>query len=108
MTDYHVLASAQLDAIASGDPDGLTVETLLSGQYSKRIVMISAILAAAADRCPGEHARLEEAWDLLAAAQQADPSAARALLTHPGVRHEALRVRVEVQDLRRCAVAAAW
>ena len=85
MTDYHVLTSAQLDAIASGDPDALTIETLLSGQYSKRIVMISAILAAAADRCPGECARLEAAWDLLAAAQQADPSAARALLTHPSL-----------------------
>jgi HEXXH motif-containing protein len=85
MTRYHALAPTELHAIASGDPNAPVIEALLSAQYSKRIVMISAILAIAADRCPGEHARLEAAYGLLAAAQQADPSAVQTILTHPSV-----------------------
>jgi HEXXH motif-containing protein len=120
MTRYHSLTSAELDVIASGNPDAVVIETLLSGQYSKRVVMINAILAAAADRYPEVHIRLEAAYALLAAAQQADPPAVRTILTHPSVgrwtRHclrslqsdpDALAIATDLGQLAAIAAAAA-
>jgi HEXXH motif-containing protein len=98
MTSYHTLSPAELDAIASGEPDAPVIETLLSGQYSKRLVMIRAILTVAADCCPDAHARLEAAYGLLAAAQQKDPVAVRAMLTHPSVGTWAARCLAGLQS----------
>lgn len=102
MTSYHRLTTAELDAIASGDSDTAAIRTLLSGLYSKRVVLINAVLVAAADRCPGAHAHLEEAYRLLAAAQQADPAAVRTVVTHPSVGIWAARC---LSDLRSPADA---
>jgi HEXXH motif-containing protein len=98
MTSYHTLAPAELDAIASGEPDAPVIEALLSGQYSKRLVMIRAILAAAADRRLGGRDRLEKAYGLLAAAQQADPGTVRAILTHPSTGLWAVRCLTGLQS----------
>jgi HEXXH motif-containing protein len=85
MTRYHSLTPAEFEVISSGDPDAAVIKTLQSAQYSKRIVLIKAIMEAAAGRCPGECLRLEAAYGLLAAAQADDPAAVRAVLTYPGV-----------------------
>jgi HEXXH motif-containing protein len=83
MTSYHTLTAADLDVIASGEPDASVIQTLLSAQYSKRLLMVKAILDVAADQCPADCDRLETAYGLLAAAQQTDPETVQALLTHP-------------------------
>lgn len=85
MTSYHTLTRAEFDAVASGEPDAAVIGTLRSGQYSKRIVMIRAILAVAADRRRGDYPSLEAAYDLLAAAQARNPATVYEILTHPSV-----------------------
>lgn len=91
MTRYHDLTPAELGAIGSGSPDAAVIETLLSGQYSKRLIMIKAILTEVADQYPAEHARLETAYRLLTAVQQTDRALVRAILTHSSVGPWAVR-----------------
>jgi HEXXH motif-containing protein len=85
MTGTHALSAVEFGSLAAGDPDAAVIRKLLSGQLSKRIVMLRAILDLTADRCPTASPGLDEAYGVLAQAQEADPDAVRTLLTHPSV-----------------------
>ena len=85
MTSNHVLSAAEFSALAAGDPDAAAIDKLLAAQFSKRIVMLRAIVELTADRCPGAYQALDEAFGVLAQAQAADRAAVRTVLTHPGV-----------------------
>ena len=50
MTGNHSLSHSEFAALAAGDPDTAVVERLLIGQFSKRIVMLTAILELSAER----------------------------------------------------------
>jgi HEXXH motif-containing protein len=84
MTGNHALSAAEFGSLAVGDPDAAVIHKLLSSQVSKRIVMLRAILELVADRCPAASPGLDEAYDILAQAQEADRGAVRTVLTHPG------------------------
>jgi HEXXH motif-containing protein len=85
MTSNHTLSAAEFSALAAGDPDAAVIDKLLTAQFSKRIVMLRAILELAASRCRSAYPALDEAFGVLAQAQATDRAAVRAVLTHPSV-----------------------
>jgi len=85
MTSNHSLSRAEFTALAAGDPDAAIIGKLLAGLLSKRVVMLTAILQWAAERCPEAYPAIDAAYGLLARAQSADRAAVQAVLTHPSV-----------------------
>jgi HEXXH motif-containing protein len=85
MTGNYALSAAEFGSLAAGDPDAAVIGKLLSGQLSKRIIMLRAILDLTADRCPAAAPGLDEAYGVLAQAQEADRVAVRTVLTHPSL-----------------------
>ena len=100
MTSNHALSRTEFDALAVGDPDAAIVDKLLTSLLSKRIVMLTAILELAAERCPEAYPAFDAAYGLLAQAQSQDRAAVRAVLAHPSVGAWAARC------LRRLQLAA--
>jgi HEXXH motif-containing protein len=114
----HSLTDVEFGALAVGDPDAIVIGKLLDGQFSKRIVMLSAIFELAAERCPDAYPALDAACRLMAEGQAEDRAAVRMILTHPTAGTWAIRCLRRLQgaiespvpldaDLRYLAVIAA-
>ncbi|WP_433245114.1 HEXXH motif domain-containing protein [Streptosporangium sp. CA-135522] len=90
MINHHTLPLQEIAHLAAGGGSPEGVAALRRGQLSRNIMLILTVTENAASAC-------KEAYDLLAAAQTADPEAASRVLGHPqtGVRLGAL-----IEDLK--------
>jgi uncharacterized protein len=90
---YHRIARIPFDALASGGgPDA--IGDLAAGQYSKHVILVYGVLAAARrqDSRGGQQARFAgEGYELLAAARRHDPAAVAEVIRYPSVGAWALR-----------------
>jgi HEXXH motif-containing protein len=84
---FHRLPAEQFEALArrSGDLDG--VLTLRTSQYSRRVLLLRALLERASQVCPNEFrlAGTQQAFDVLARAQQRRPEVLEEILLFPPV-----------------------
>ncbi|MFE5401181.1 HEXXH motif domain-containing protein [Streptomyces sp. NPDC056580] len=83
----HRLRGGHFLQLAQGGGGRDAVAALRSAQRSRRLVLLRALVESA-DRCVPWHASLpaaQEAWDLLAAAENADREAVESVLLHPSV-----------------------
>lgn len=80
----HGLARKDLDALARGDGSGEAVLALRSAKRSKVLVTLLTLLESAPS-AGGPLGPFAQAWDLLAAAEEADPAAAGTVLALPAV-----------------------
>ena len=113
---YHRLPASALAALAAGGGGGDVIRQLADAQYSKHLILLRGVLSAAQDSGHDQAARAAHAYNLLAAAQRRDPTAARTVIGHGAVGAWALHT---VRALRGgtpkpgaepsglCAVAAA-
>jgi HEXXH motif-containing protein len=69
--------------LAAGAGDRGTVETLLAGQFSRRVLLVLAVLDAADRGAPGVGRSLRAAYALLAGVQRTHPDVVRDVLTLP-------------------------
>jgi HEXXH motif-containing protein len=79
---------ATVDQLAAGRPDEAALGALLAAERSHRAVLLRAVLDAARAAGPaaiGPLAGVDEAWDLLAAAERAEPDQVLALVGRPQV-----------------------
>jgi HEXXH motif-containing protein len=83
MITSHRLRQPDFDALARGLGDPAAVRALRTGQLSKHLLQLRALLDAA--RPAGLRPVLEPGFQLLAATQQQAPEAVTALLLHPPV-----------------------
>ncbi|MFD8012620.1 HEXXH motif domain-containing protein [Streptomyces sp. NPDC058955] len=84
---HHLIPSAHFDALAAGRGGPDTVRFLRTTEYSRRLLLLRALLDTAA-RTPGALGPLpsvDSAWAALTAAQEAAPEEFRELLLHPQV-----------------------
>ncbi|MFI8321214.1 HEXXH motif domain-containing protein [Streptomyces sp. NPDC085529] len=84
---HHLVPSADFDALAAGRGGPDTVRFLRTTEYSRRLLLLRALLDTAA-RTPGALGPLpsvDSAWAALAAAQERAPEEFRELLLHPQV-----------------------
>ncbi|MFJ5707719.1 HEXXH motif domain-containing protein [Streptomyces sp. NPDC093105] len=84
---HHLIPSADFDALAAGRGDPDTVRFLRTTEYSRRLLLLRALLDTAA-RTPGALGPLpsvDSAWAALTAAQERAPEEFRELLLHPQV-----------------------
>jgi uncharacterized protein len=87
----HEIPRDLFDALAAGGGGPAAIRALAQARYSKHLILLKGVLAAA----PGagtEQARLaRDGYDLLSAVQHHDPAAARNAIQHPSVGPWALR-----------------
>jgi HEXXH motif-containing protein len=113
---YHQLPKDLFDSLAAegGEPDA--VRELCASQYSKHVLLLRSVLAAAEAAGHYQAPLARRGYDLLAAAQHHDPAAADAVIRHPSVgvwAHRTVRALSGGQALSGaepgglCAVAAA-
>ncbi len=84
---HHLIPSAYFDALAAGRGGPDTVRFLRRTEYSRRLLLLRALLDTAA-RTPGALGPLpsvDSAWETLTAAQEQAPEEFRELLLHPQV-----------------------
>jgi HEXXH motif-containing protein len=82
------LSWATVDQLAAGRPDAAAVHALLAAERSHRAVLLRAVLdhaRAAGGAAVGPLACVDEAWDVLVAAERADPEQVTHLLGRPQV-----------------------
>jgi uncharacterized protein len=88
---YHDVSRNAFDALATGDGGADAVRELAAVQYSRHVLLLRGVLAAAQaaghSRAPLAH----RGYDLLAATQRHDSAAADAVIRHPSVGAWALR-----------------
>lgn len=100
----HGMSQAHLDALASGQPDGDASALLHRVERTRRLLALRLVLHHARDHpAPGSPLPpVDEAWELLVAAERADPEAVAALLSRPQVgvwsAHVLRRLRKKVTD----------
>jgi HEXXH motif-containing protein len=83
MTDYHSLSDEQFHALARGTGGAEEISVLRSGQASKHLVMLLAILDLVKDKRPDLLDDADSGLRLLDSAQRAAPDAAGAVVAHP-------------------------
>jgi HEXXH motif-containing protein len=71
------------ELLAAGSGDSAAIETLQAGQFSRRVLLLMAVFAAARQRAPGAVGTLEAAYTLLADVQRTHPGLVRSVLTLP-------------------------
>ncbi|WP_329623637.1 HEXXH motif domain-containing protein [Streptomyces sp. NBC_01255] len=84
---HHLVPSAHFDALAAGRGDAGTIRFLRTTEYSRRLLLLRALLDAVAET-PGALGPLpdvDSVWDTLTAAQQRAPEDFGELLMHPHV-----------------------
>ncbi|MEU9853259.1 HEXXH motif domain-containing protein [Streptomyces sp. NPDC047974] len=84
---HHLVPTEHFDALAAGRGDAGAVRFLSTTEYSRRLLLLRALLDGAA-RTPGALGPLpspDSAWDALTAAQERAPEEFRELLLHPQV-----------------------
>ncbi|ROP36536.1 HEXXH motif domain-containing protein [Saccharothrix texasensis] len=105
----HEMSLAQLDALASARPDGDAVALLHRVERTRRLLALRLVLSHARDHpAPGNPlAPVDEAWDLLVAAERTRPEEVAELLSRPQIgvwsAHVLRRLRNKVSD-----TAPAW
>ena len=88
---YHEMPKDIFDALAAGRGGPTAIRALAKARYSKHLILLRGILAAAQGAGP-EQARLaRDGFDLLLAVQQHDPALARQVILHPSIGAWALR-----------------
>jgi HEXXH motif-containing protein len=85
MLDTHRVSLMSLDAMAEGRSDPAIVEQLRRANRSRQLTLLRAVLDRARVLVPdmAPSPSLEEAWTLLADAQQRDEAAADQVIAHP-------------------------
>ncbi|WP_017239177.1 HEXXH motif domain-containing protein [Streptomyces sp. SS] len=86
-TVHHLIPTAHFDALAAGRGGPDTIRFLRTGEYSRRLLLLRALLDAV-EVTPGALGPLpsvDSAWDILTAAQEHAPDGFRELLLHPQV-----------------------
>ena len=81
----HSLSASVLGALNSTAEDEHAVGALLDTEKSRRLLLMRAVLDATVHLPDAEAAGVREAWDLLEAAEKADPEAFHAVLLDPQV-----------------------
>ncbi|MFD3662354.1 HEXXH motif-containing putative peptide modification protein [Streptomyces sp. NPDC058659] len=84
---HHLVPSAHFDALAAGRGDAGTIRFLRTTEYSRRLLLLRALLDAVAET-PGALGPLpdvDSVWDTLTAAQERAPKDFGELLLHPQV-----------------------
>jgi HEXXH motif-containing protein len=84
MIGSHTLSSRDFALLSAGRGDSGTIETLLAGQFSRRMLLLQAVRESA-QAAPGTLAALDTAYSLLADVQQEHPDVIRTVLTLPCV-----------------------
>jgi HEXXH motif-containing protein len=77
------ITDAELDSLASGGGSRAAVQTLMAGQFSRRVVQVLAIMESAPSVAPGAVSTLDAAFTLLCRVQEASPDAVQAILALP-------------------------
>ena len=83
----HQLPKSHFEALCAGRGDAEAIRELWSTQRSRRLLLIDAVVKAA-NEVPGALGPLPpaaEAWDVLTAAEQAEPAEFTTILLHPQV-----------------------
>jgi uncharacterized protein len=81
----HRISRSLFDSLAAGGGGTEAVHALAAAQYSKHVILLRGLLAAA-EAAGAPQARLaRQGYDLLAAAQQSDRAAADAVIRYPSV-----------------------
>lgn len=83
MIAAHVTSERDFELLAAGDGDAATIEMLVAVQYSRRLLLIQAVLDSARRAAPGASAALRAAYQLLADVQREGEDIVRAALTMP-------------------------
>ena len=81
----HQLSGAAFEALAAGGGRPEVMRELAAAQYSKHLVLLRGVLAAAEQGDREQALLVRRACDLLTAAQRRDPAAARSVIGHPAV-----------------------
>ncbi|MFF6791168.1 HEXXH motif domain-containing protein [Streptomyces filamentosus] len=86
-TAHHLVPSAHFDALAAGRGGPETIRFLRTTEHSRRLLLLRALLdtTAATPGALGPLPSVDEAWRVLAAAQERAPEEFRELLLHPHV-----------------------
>lgn len=87
----HGITRDAFDALAVGGGGLRAVRELAAAQYSKHVVLLHGVLAAAHKADPEQYRLARDGWDLLTAALSYDSAAARQVIRHPAVGAWALR-----------------
>jgi HEXXH motif-containing protein len=77
------ITDRDLDLLAAGSGDRSTIEMLLAGQFSRRVLLVRAVIEAARLRAPDVIGTLDSAYALLADVQRTHPGVVRSVLTLP-------------------------
>jgi hypothetical protein len=77
------ISGPELDSLAAGGGSRAAVQTLLAGQFSRRVLQVLAVLDSARDAAPYAVRDLHAAYALLCEVQAASPEAVRSVLTLP-------------------------
>jgi uncharacterized protein len=88
---YHCISRDLFDALAAGGggPDG--IRELAAAQYSKHVILLHGVLTTARDAGHEQYAYARHGYDLLAAVQRHDETAAKEAIRYPSVGAWALR-----------------
>ena len=84
MIGSHIISARDFALLSAGGGDGRALETLLAGQFSRRVLLLQAVRESAR-ASPGTLASLDTAYTLLADVQHDRPDVIRAVLTLPCV-----------------------
>ncbi|QGZ51549.1 HEXXH motif domain-containing protein [Streptomyces sp. QHH-9511] len=79
----HRLPGAMFDALAAGGGGAEAMGMLARAEHSRRLACVYAVVTAAREAGGAAAEAAEEAWELLVAADRAEPGAVAAVLTHP-------------------------
>jgi uncharacterized protein len=88
---YHDISRDAFDALAAGGGGLGAVRELAAAQYSKHVILLRGVLAAAHKEGREQHLLASRGWDLLVAAQRRDRAATEQVIRHPAVGAWALR-----------------
>lgn len=82
---HHSMPMGLFRALAAGGGGPEAMRELASAQYSKHVLLLRGVLAAAVAGSADVMARTRAGYSLLAAVQRRDPAAAAAVISHPAV-----------------------
>jgi HEXXH motif-containing protein len=81
----HWLPTADFAALSTGRGGSSVINRLASAQFSRRLLLLHALMSAAQDLPAGETADLNAGYDLLATVQRRDPGSMVKTLMYPAV-----------------------